>query len=606
MAVDSTKRAAIRVLPPLVVDQIAAGEVVERPASVVKELLDNAIDAGAGRIVVEVEAGGVELVRVTDDGAGIPADELPLAVHPHATSKIASTADLDRVATMGFRGEALASIASVARLAIRSRTADAEAATALRVEGGRAAEPRPEAGPVGTQVTVRNLFFNTPARRKFLRTPQTEQGHCTAIVRTLALSHPAIGFSLAANGRAVLEVPAEQSPRERAFAILGREHQAQYLELHADDQRDERGAAVWGLVGLPALARSTTARQHVFLNGRPIRDRSIQHALREAFRGLVAPGLHPAALVMVDLPPGAVDVNVHPAKTEVRFRDRVMVHALVGRAVRDALAGADLTRSAAGGHAEVRFRRSAPEPRLDDLLQRSAGFDIEPVRAAIEAERRTAYATEQLRATRRPDLPGQTALPPARPADRFLRVHGSYLVLQDEQGIVIVDQHALHERVMFERLRARIAEAGRLASQRLLVPAPVSASPARQELIAELGPLLERLGIEAEPIGPAEIAVRAFPVLLLERGVEPAAFVADLLERTEAEGGAGGEEAALHEVLDTMACKAAVKAGDTLTDDEIADLLRQRDEIDRAASCPHGRPTTIRLTIAELERQFGR
>ncbi|HBS27866.1 MAG TPA: DNA mismatch repair endonuclease MutL, partial [Phycisphaerales bacterium] len=310
----STERRAIRVLPPLVAAQIAAGEVVERPASVVKELLDNAIDAGSVRIEVELEQGGLELVRVTDDGAGIPPEELALALAAHATSKVRDASDLDRVTTMGFRGEALASIASVSRLTIRSRTARHAGASAIDSEGDRLSEVRPAPGPVGTSVTVRNLFFNTPARRKFVRTPATEQGHCADAVRALALAHPAIGFVLRAEGRPLIDVPPGQGPRERALALLGREFSSQYAEAHADSFDDARGVALWGLVGLPVLAKPTPRSQHVFVNGRPVRDRTIQHALKDAYRGLIEPAKHPSAVLMLVLDPGAVDVNVHPAK----------------------------------------------------------------------------------------------------------------------------------------------------------------------------------------------------------------------------------------------------------------------------------------------------
>jgi len=355
-------------LPPLLVNQIAAGEVVDRPASIVKELIDNAIDAGATRIDLELEQGGIELIRVTDDGGGIHPNDLPLALSAHATSKIRVAEDLDRIATMGFRGEALASIASVSRMNIRSRTAEGGAgeggieevggaggagaggggvgATQLDAEGDVVSAPRPASGPRGTSVTVRNLFFNTPARRKFLRTPNTEQGHCVDTARELALSHPHVAFTITCDGKRTLELAGEQSPRERVLAILGAEYADQFVEAHADEFDDARGMALWGMVGLPSLARATAKNQHVFLNGRPIRDKTVQHALKEAYRGLIEPGRYPTAAIMLEMDPGAVDVNVHPAKTEVRFRDSSMVHGVVLRAVRDALRGADLTPSA--------------------------------------------------------------------------------------------------------------------------------------------------------------------------------------------------------------------------------------------------------------------
>ncbi len=337
------ERAPIRKLPPLLVNQIAAGEVVERPASVVKELVENALDAGARSIAVEIEQGGIELVRITDDGCGIPEAELSLAIAPHATSKIATPEDLDRIGTMGFRGEAIASIASVSRLSIRSRSASQSGANVIEVEGDNVKPIRPAAGPIGTCVSVRNLFFNTPARRKFLRTPSTEQGHCVDAACTLAIAHPAVAFRIVTDGKMVLDVPPGQGPRDRALAVLGVELAEQMLEVSADRFDDVRGITLWGLIGMPGIARATPKAQHVFLNGRPIRDKTIQHAIREAYRGLIEPGRYPTCVIMIEMDPGAVDVNVHPAKTEVRFRDQSMVHQTVLRAVRDSLRAADLT-----------------------------------------------------------------------------------------------------------------------------------------------------------------------------------------------------------------------------------------------------------------------
>ncbi|MCA9298116.1 MAG: DNA mismatch repair endonuclease MutL, partial [Phycisphaerales bacterium] len=330
-----TGPARIRRLSDLLINQIAAGEVIERPASVVKELVENSLDAGARRIVIDLEQGGIELVRVTDDGRGIEPDDLPLAISSHATSKIHVAEDLDRIMTMGFRGEALASIVSISRLSIRSRVATNDEAFLIEGEGESIREARPDAGPVGTQITCRNLFFNTPARRKFLRTATTEQTRCLEWIRDLAMSHPGIGFKVTCDGRVRTDLPPEQSARERVVAVLGAEVESELVEVKGDPL--DRGVVLWGLAGLPSLARATPRAQHVFLNGRAIRDRSIQHALREAYRGLIEPGRHPTCVLMLEVPPDRVDVNVHPAKLEVRFRDQSLVHSLVHRAVRDAL-----------------------------------------------------------------------------------------------------------------------------------------------------------------------------------------------------------------------------------------------------------------------------
>ncbi len=664
----------IRVLPPLLVNQIAAGEVIERPASVVKELIDNAIDAGATRITLEIEAGGIELIRVTDDGCGVGLEQAPLMLAAHATSKIASASDLDRIGTMGFRGEALASIVSVSRVRVRSRTRGEAGAWAIEAEGDSVSPPRPEAGPVGTSVQVRNLFFNTPARRKFLRTPGTEQQHCIDIARDLACAHPSIGFVATCDGRRVLDLPAAPSARDRILDVLGRELEGQLLEVSADRFDDSRGALLWGLVGLPAIARATTKAQRVYVNGRPVRDRTIQHALQEAFRGLMPHDRKPTAALLLEMAPEAVDVNVHPTKAEVRFRDSGLVHSVVLRAVRDALRAADLTpsldgafgsragsfepgailpgagvwggsgeaQSGAGEAAGRGVRRSlgAAASAFADYFKRvaptgGARFDYASVRDAVEAGRagepnvadagaapdqRDANGTEHASpahangatsAAGAPVDPAPALVAPPRPESRMLQVHNSFVVTQDEQGIVIVDQHALHERVMFEAIMERLrvgapGEAGALESQRLLTPSVAHAAPAQVELLGQLRPLLARLGVEAEPMGPTSIAVHAFPTLLFERGVEAGEFISELLERAEAEGLPASEEGAIHEIVDMMACKAAVKAGDRMSGLELAALLDLREGVERSSSCPHGRPTSIRLTVRELEKRFGR
>ena len=603
----------IRVLSAHVVNQIAAGEVVDRPASVVKELLDNAIDAGASRIVVDLEQGGIDLVRVTDNGNGVPKDQLPLAVHPHATSKVRTAEDLDKIGTMGFRGEALASIASVSRLAFRSRTKGDDNAHELRVDGGEAHDIAPASGPVGTSVSVRTLFYNTPARRKFLKTPRTEQGHCVEQARTLAISHPSIGFRVTADGREIFDVPPNQGPRDRALALVGNELDEQMVEAHLDAFDDHRGVALWGLVGLPVLARATNKGQHVYLNGRPIRDKTVAHAIKEAYRGLIEPGRHPLAVLMLEMDPGAVDVNVHPAKIEVRFRDGSMVHKAVHQAVKEALRRADLTPSAhvstpsqpMPAHAPANgstptfasaFTSAPPAP--------STPFPYAAMKSAVDAQR--PYEA--------PPPIEHDALPTPKRADSVLQVHNSFLVTQDEHGMVIIDQHALHERVMFEKLRDRL-DNGNLEIQRLLAPARVETTTTRAALVDDLAPLFERLGIELTMMGPATVGVTGFPSFLFEKGVEPEGFVGELLERAEderyadlpEEGDASGRrETALHEILDMMSCKAAIKAGDKLSETELSELLQLRERVERSSNCPHGRPTAIRLSIKDLEKQFGR
>ena len=634
-------------LGTLLVNQIAAGEVVERPASVVKELLENALDAGATRVRVELEAGGVELVRVTDDGVGIGRDDLPLAVAPHATSKIAAAEDLDRIASFGFRGEALASIASVSRLVIRSRQAGEAGAWELSIEGDAVVEPRPASGAVGTSVGVRNLFFNTPARRKFLRTAGTERTRCMDVVRACAMSHAAVAFEAIVDGKVVLDVPAGQGPRERAVAILGGELEAEVLEVTADRFDDARGLSLWGLVGKPSIARATAKAQHFFINGRAIRDRTIQHAVTEAFRGLIEPGRYPTAVLMLEMSPEGVDVNVHPQKAEVRFRDQSMVHSTVLRAVRDTLARADLTAafvprrggygdefgagaellpqtgSWAGGReggggtgglvdflrreipSQVQHRLSYDAVREAIGRVERAGMDAAAPPPAAPSPFQSTEAGERDEARGAPPLGAEELMPRPLPARRVLQVHNSYLVTQDEHGVLIVDQHALHERVMFEVLLARVM-GGALESQQLLTPAVVEAGAERVERLGELGPLLAKIGIVAEPMGPRTVGVQAFATFLFERRVDPVEFMTELLDKADREDFAPDSEEALREVLDMMACKAAVKAGDRMSDEELQALMDLRGEVERSSNCPHGRPTTVRLTIGELERLFGR
>jgi len=618
----------------LVANQIAAGEVVERPASVVKELVENSLDAGARRITVELEQGGIELVRVTDDGGGISQGDLPLAVAPHATSKIASVEDLEHIGTLGFRGEALASIASVSRLSIRSRTADQPGATIVEVEGATVSQPRPAAGPEGTAITVRNLFFNTPARRKFLRTVATEQERCLDVVRHLAMAHADVGFTASCDGRAVLDLPAGQSPRERAVSVLGKELGSQLLEAHADQFDDSRGVALWGLIGRPAIARGTNKHQHIFVNGRAIRDRSIQHAVAEAYRGLIDPSRYPTVVLMLDMSPAGVDVNVHPSKAEVRFRDSSLIHSVVLRAVRSALQGADLTPTMQARSAAPTF--GLPGSGLSQPVAMAVSDAIQSLPTGDAAQSVTRFVDYFKRSTPAPaqglaydtmrealasPAPGgvieakpapEAQIPTPQPKDRVLQVHNSYLVTQDEQGVVIIDQHALHERVMFEYLLARVW-AGGLESQHLLAPAVVPATAQQMDRIAAITPMLEKIGITAAPLGPAALGISAFPSFLFDRGVDPVEFVQELLDKAEGglfDGAAadhkGVGEQALREALDMMACKAAVKAGDRMSDLELGELVKLRGDVERSSNCPHGRPTSIRLTIKELEKLFGR
>jgi DNA mismatch repair protein MutL len=612
------QRRPIHQLPVSLVNRIAAGEVIERPASVVKELVENAIDAGAASIHVEIEDGGRELIRVIDDGCGIPLDDLRLAFAEHATSKLACDEDLFRIETMGFRGEALASIGSVSHARILSRTPDSQAAYEIFDRGGVVSDPQAAAGNVGTAVEVRNLFYNIPARRKFLRGAATESGHVSDMVLRLALPHPGTAFKLLSGGRTTLDLPAA-SVEERLLAAWPDEFREQRLPVETRDAE----IRLFGLVGLPEVANPTGKYQYFYLNGRHIRDRFVQHAVREAYRGLMEPGRNPAAILLLSIPPQDVDVNVHPAKAEVRFRDSGRIHGLVHASIRERLLGSDLTPRAMAAPG------SAPHaPQQQDVRARLAAFFKTIPPAAATGSAFTAPLIPSPPATLLPvpgirppsdhspageapvavvpSASGDFSTPPAAlPAgrSRAMQLHNSYLVTESDDGLVIIDQHALHERIVYEELLTRLSR-GNLESQRLLIPDVIPVSAKQHALLEQIQPLLARLGIEIGEFGPGSVAVQAFPSFLEK--LEPGRFVHELLERGEQEQLDLHQEELLHEVLDMMACKAAIKAGDPLTPEEIEALLARKDLVDRSSNCPHGRPTTLRLSLQDLEKQFKR
>ncbi len=619
-------------LPVTLVNRIAAGEVIERPASVVKELVENAIDAGAASITIEIADGGRELIRVIDDGGGIPIDDLPLAFAEHATSKLTCDADLFAIETMGFRGEALASIGSVSQARILTRTADSDTAWEIANRAGTVSAPQASAGNVGTSVEVRNLFFNVPARRKFLRGASTETGHISDIAQRLALPHPHIAFKLISNGRTNLDLPAG-TLEERLLSAWPDHFREQRLPVVLRDAE----IRIDGLIGLPELATPTVKHQYFYLNGRHIRDRFLQHALREAYRGLTEPGRQPAAILLLTMPPSDVDVNVHPTKAEVRFKDSGRVHGLVLGGLREKLLGSDLTPLASPRAGDAGTFRQDMRDRLASFLRSEADTapaasmpvsaaapallgNVGPISPNTQAALPAQFAAPNRQLHTTPSPAAADAAPGTGLSDSSanfanlsrqspgqsgsaLQLHNSYLVAQTEDGMVIIDQHALHERIMYEELLARISR-GPLEAQRLLLPIAVEASARQMALVEQIQPLLMRLGIELSAFGPTSVAIHAFPTFLQK--LDPERFILDLLERGEAELLDLHTEEMLHDLLDMMACKAAVKAGDPLTPGEIEALLARRELIDRASNCPHGRPTTLRLTLKDLEKQFKR
>ena len=589
----------IRRLPRTVINRIAAGEVVERPASAVKELVENALDAGATRIDVAVEDGGRGLIRVRDDGGGMTGDELLLAVERHATSKLADDSDLSRIATLGFRGEALPAIGAAARLALTSRVADADTAWTLTVDGGEVGTPTPAAGTHGTTVEVRDLFFATPARLKFLKAPRTELAHAVDAVTRLAMAHPHVAFTFKDGTATKLDFAAAE--RElldatliRLRAALGRDFADNACAIAA-----ERGELrLGGHAALPTYNRANAQQQYLFVNGRPVRDRLLHGAVRAAYQDFLARDRHPVLALVMETPAEFVDVNVHPAKIEVRFRDPGLVRGLIVSALKHALAAAGhraaTTVSAAAlgamrpgtypytstpprGLAETAARYQAPH---DGPLP---GFDATPVGRPPAPE---------------PSAPGDHPLGAAR-----AQLHATYIVAQTEDGIVIVDQHAAHERLVYERVKAALANGG-VARQGLLIPEVVELPEAAASRLAARTEELAELGLVLEAFGPGAVVVRETPALLGQ--VDVRGLVHDLADDLAEAGSALGLKDRLDAVCGTMSCHGSIRAGRLLAVDEMDALLRQMEITPHAGQCTHGRPTYVELKLADIERLFGR
>ena len=551
----------------------------------------------------------VKVIRVVDNSCGIPADQLKMAFAEHATSKLSCDEDLFAISTMGFRGEALASIGAVSHATILSRVGESESAYEMENRGGVISDGQAAAGNVGTSVEVRNLFFNTPARRKFLKGTATESGHVSEMVMRLALPHPNVAFRLISGGRKTVDLPACDA-NERLLAAWPEHFREQRLPL---DLRDAE-IRIGGLIGLPELANPTAKYQFIYLNGRAIRDRFIQHAIKEAYRGLMEPGRNPAAILMLDMPAGDVDVNVHPTKSEVRFKDSGRIHGLVLAGIREKLLGSDLSPKARPEIDDEQGRgmreKLAAFLKVVDDPPAALSAPISPTPLILQSSPRqttVSWAAPMREETpyvpqiRQAPAPANGSSTAAKSA--AMQLHNSYLVTESEDGLVIIDQHALHERIMYEELLARM-QRGPLESQHLLIPEVLKASSRQIAILEQIQPLLRKLGIEVAAFGPDSVAVSAFPSFLEK--LQPAAFVSELLERGEQELLDLHEEELLHELLDMMACKAAVKAGDPLTAAEIEALLARREVLDRSSNCPHGRPTTLRLTLNDLEKQFKR
>jgi DNA mismatch repair protein MutL len=569
----------IHYLPDLLISQIAAGEVVERPASVLKELLENSLDAGAGRIDVQIEEGGVRLIRVADDGGGIAHDELPLALARHATSKIASLDDLERVASYGFRGEALASIASVARLMLTSRS-PAES-HAWRLREGAAAEPAALAQ--GTVIEAADLYFNTPARRKFLKSEATEFAHCDEVLRRMALARPQVAFNLTHNGAIKRRLPAADLER-RVREIFGDEFpdQARCVEAQAGPLH------LTGFAALPAYSKASRDEQYFFVNGRFVRDKLLAHAAREAYADVLHGSRHPAYVLFLTLDPAAVDVNVHPAKIEVRFRDARAIHQFVFHALSRALA-----------EPVAAARTAAVQPAASPYQAPPQQMNLS-VRERQNANTYLDFAAKVFEQARKEPLPEDAAITP--PLGYAVgQLHGLYVLAQNETGLILIDQHAAHERILYERLKLAL-DAGPPPTQTLLVPAIFSASDKELATAAEESETLSSLGFEIASAGPRQLAVRAVPALVA--GGDVAALARSLLAELAEHPASQVVTARRNELLATMACHGAVRGRRPMTMPEMNSLLREMEATDRADQCNHGRPTWVQLALSDIDKLF--
>ncbi len=587
----------IRVLSPNLIDQIAAGEVIERPASVVKELIENAFDAGARRIEIEIERAGLGLIRVRDDGCGLDAADLTLAVERHATSKIATLDDLEGIASFGFRGEALPSIGSVARLRLVSRSRDLEQGNELKVEGGMRSAAAPAAHPIGTSVEVRDLFYNVPARRRFVRSESTEFGHILRQVERLALSEPGVAFRLRHNGREILDLPAadERMAFERRIdRIIGAEFRSQALAI--DEAAGPLRLSGW--LGLPTAARAQADLQFWFVNARAVRDRVLANAVRLGYRDVIYHGRHPSYLLYLTLDPRQVDVNAHPTKLELRFRDSRAVHDGVFRSIERSLAATKPAQTLPGAAQDEPPMPASAALQFDAALGPAGAvphFDVLPDRKLDYAYSRSSFGAAQ-------------ALAAAEPRDdqrplgiAIAQLHGLYILAQSRDGLVVVDTHAAHERVIYEQLKS-LYQAGAPASQMLLEPLSVAAGEHEIDALLAEGAEFERVGFEIERHGPERLAVRRVPALLARTDI--AGLIAQLGRELTGEAGTHHLDGAPHRILGSMACRAAIRGQRALSLGEMDALLRQMEQTERASQCNHGRPTWMRLSLREIDQLF--
>ena len=636
---------SIQFLPSHLINQIAAGEVVERPANALKEIVENSLDAGATQISVELAGGGIKLLRVCDNGCGMEADDLPLALSRHATSKIKNLSDLEHVKSMGFRGEGLASIASVSRLTLTSRTAQNAHAHQIRASDGALGEVAAAAHPVGTTIEIAELFFNTPARRKFLKSENTEYAHCATMLERLALANPAVSFSLKNNGKAVFDYPAQTLP-ERVAAIVGAAFRAASLPIdcHAGEM------VLRGFVSKPTFAQGKSDKQFFFVNNRFVRDKVMLHAVKQAYRDVLHNQITPAFVLFLDLPPEMVDVNVHPTKTEIRFRDSQAVHQLIFHSLNKVLAEtrADVTESVSNAGAILQQRFATDAPRLDaasDATSLSGSLKTEtpaahavangssgssspksapmPYQAAARAPQQRPLSLNENRAALRAyaelyrdddDLPAfappaqADGQPDRQPENAYplgfaiAQLLGIYVLAQAVDSLILVDMHAAAERVNYEKMKAQRGASGSLKTQMLLIPVAFEASHAELAALADHAAELAQYGLDLADLGNGQIAVRAVPQMLDKADV--AALARDVLRELVAVGSSQTIETKENQILGTMACHGSVRAGRQLTLPEMNALLRDMEATPRSNQCNHGRPTWVKLGLADLDALF--
>lgn len=644
----------IRQLPPSVVNKIAAGEVIERPASVIKELVENSVDAGSTRVSVTIGKGGSEYITVSDNGCGISSEQLKLAVASHATSKLRDADDLFNVGTLGFRGEALASISEVSQFVIRSRTDENNAGSELEINGGQLSAIEPCGCPVGTSITVRNLFFNTPVRRKFLKTVQTEMGHISEALTRIALPHPKVHFTLHHNDREIYDLPATDEWQERIASLFGRELADDLIPVEAQ----EGDITMSGFVADPSQNRGNNRMQYLFLNGRYIKDRALSHALSEAYRGLLMTGRYAIGFLQIDMPPDQVDVNVHPTKLEVRFQESGKLYSHLLSMLRTRFLSTDLTAQArlnSGQRADV-SSVSTPMTQGAGGAGQGMATGSPEARAASARSEVSSWARSQFSGSggtpsfqKFPDsggFLGQGGASSSMPAPQqggldlqfpsatssdvgavspaagdipfgedgptravsnqgtpAIQVYHRYLITETEEGVMIIDQHALHERILYEEIREKVL-GGNAEMQRLLVPEPVQLTAGEAAAVLENREMLAKLGVEVESFGNDTVLVSAYPAMLAQ--LNPSEVIRQIAEQLMTPEKQIDRRDVLDELLHMISCKAAIKAGDRLTPDEISALLERRHLCQDAHHCPHGRPTTLVFSRDELDRRFKR